>query len=438
MSGFFNKIGLGLGTYYQARSAIRRQFRPEQIAEEQNVKLRRLINHSFNNIKYYREAFEKAGIKPDQIKAVEDLSNVPFLTKQELRNRFWDFLPFQLPECRVTRTSGSTGIPVCLFSDRDSRMFNSAGVIRHRKALGIPLIGRPILTLLKTEDAPARPAHWTFLQGIHKTHYLNPYVNSAENKEHARALFMRLKRPVLTGITSAMRAFAYRIRDGYFPRFRPSVILTGGESLSPHVRELLESTFGIKVTDKYACNEAGDVAWQCREAYGYHINADNCIVEVLKDDKPVADGEVGEVVITNLDRFVMPIIRYKNGDLARLTTKPCSCGCKLPMMAGIVGRTGEDVTLPSGRTILWNQLKSFMNHPHIRQFQLVQNGDGSFIVRYVPENGADTRELDDLLLYRYENLLGDSIEITIEKTTSIPPAASGKTKLVISHYKPKV
>jgi phenylacetate-CoA ligase len=435
MSTLFDKIGLGLRTYWRARSAIKMQFHPEEITRAQNAKLRTLINHSFNNIKYYRELFEKARIKPDHIRTVEDLKDIPILTKQELRNRFWDFLPSKLLECRVSRTSGSTGIPVCILSDRNARMFNSAAVIRYRKALGIPLIGRPILTLLKTEDDPPRESHWTFLQGVHKTHYLNPYVNSAENKEYARDVLAKLRKPVLTGITSALRALAYGIRDGRFPRFKPSAILTGGETLNPKVRELLESTFGIKVTDKYACNEAGDVAWQCRRANGYHINADNCIVEILNDERPAAEGQVGEVVITNLNRFVMPIIRYKNGDLARLTTELCSCGSKLPMIAQIAGRTGEDILLPSGKIVLWNQLKSFMNHPHVRQFQLVQNRDGSFTVRYVPEQRADIEQLDDLLLYRYRTLMGDSIRIKIEKTSSIPPAVSGKSKLVISDYK---
>ena len=108
------------------------------------------------------------------------------------------------------------------------------------------------------------------------------------------------------------------------------------------------------------------------------------------------------------------------------------------MLAEIIGRTGEDIFLPSGKTIPWNQLKSLMNHPQIRQFQLVQSQDSSLTVRYVPEKNADIKQLDKLLLYRCSKLLGSSVALKIEKSSTIPPASSGKSKLVISHYKPAI
>jgi len=435
MITLLNKIELGLHTYLEAQRTIRRQFDVSEIRRIQDVKLRKLIHYCFENIKYYKEIFQQAGIKPEKINTLDDLNIIPILTKKELRDRFWDFLPFKLQESRVTRTSGSTGVPVCIFSDRNSRKFNSAAVIRSRKAAGIPLMGRPILTPLKTENEPHKEPHWTFLQGIHKTYYINPYLDSADNTEYAVKLLTKLRKPAIMGITPATRALAQKVREGVFPFFRPSAILTGGESLSPKVRNLLESTFGTKVTDIYGCTEAGEIAWQCRLNHGYHINADNCIVEIVKDKQPVTDGEIGEVVITNLNRYSMPIIRYKNGDMASLSREVCSCGCKLPMIAEILGRTGEDMVLPTGKTIPWNQLKSLMTHQRIRQFQLVQNEDGSVTIRYVPADDADTKQLENLLLYRYRNLTGNSIEIKVEKAKLIPPSVSGKSKLVISHYK---
>ena len=434
MSKLFNKIGFTLRTYHQGRCAIARQFDAEEITRVQNAKLQKLIHYSFNNIKYYRELFEHTGVKPQHIKTTEDLVNIPVLTKKELREQFWDFLPAHLPRCRVSRTSGSTGIPVCLLSDDNSRLFNSAAVIRYRSAINIPIIGRAILTPLKTEDQAHREPDWTFLQGIHKTYYINPYLDSAQNTEYAHKLLTKLKKPALVGITPAIRALAYRIRDKLFPAFEPAAVLTTGECLEPRTRDLLESIFSTKVTDIYACNEAGDIAWQCHQTDGYHINADNCIVEILIDDKPAQQGEVGEVVITNLNRFSMPIIRYKNGDLARLKQAPCPCGCRLPLIAEIIGRTGEDIFLPSGKVMPWNQLKSLMNHPQIRQFQLIQNEDGSLTIRYIAETAGNTNRLEHLLLYRYSKLLGPSIAIKTEQVEKISPAPSGKSKLVISNY----
>ncbi len=437
MSGLPGKIRLGLKTYRQGYLAITRQSKPGEINKIQNSKLQNLIRYSFENIKYYREVFTQQGIRPEKIKTAKDLCRIPFLTKKQLRDRFWDFLPRELPACRISRTSGSTGIPICIFSDRNSRMFNSAAVIRYRRALGIGLAGKTILTPLKTANEPYnKKAHWTFLQGIHKTYYINPYVDSPENAEYAKRLLNKLHRPALIGITPAIRALACRVKDGVFPHFRPSAVLTTGESLSPLLRDLLESTFDTKVADIYACNEAGDVAWQCQRSAGYHINADNVIVEIVKNGESVEDGQIGEVVITNLNRYAMPIIRYKNGDLARLTHELCPCGCKLPMIAEILGRTGEDIFLPNGKTMSWNQLKSPMNHPQIRQFQLVQNDDGTLTIRYVAEPGVNTEQIESLLLVRYKDILGPSIVIEIDRINEIAPASSGKSKLVISNYKP--
>lgn len=437
MITLFNKIELGLRTYWEARKAVRRQFDPGEIRRIQILKLRRLLHYCSDKVKYYREIFQQAGINLEKINNLDDLECIPILTKKELRDRFWDFLPSKLPECRVTRTSGSTGIPVCFLSDRNSKKHNSAAVIRSRIAAGIPLIGRPILTPLKTEIDPHREPHWTFLQGIHKTYYINPYLDSADNAEYAVRLLTKLKRPAILGITPAIRALTQKIRDSIFPSFRPSAILTTGETLSPEVRCLIESTFQTKVRDIYGCSEGGEIAWQCHLGSGFHINTDNCIVEIVKGNKPVTNGQTGEVVITNLNRYAMPIIRYKNGDLARLSVEMCSCGCKLPMIEEIAGRTGEDMSLPTGKTIPWNQLKSLMTHQRIRQFQLVQDKDGSLKIRYIPENAADTEQLDALLLYRFRRLLGDTIEIKIEKAAVIRPAASGKSKLVVSNYQPK-
>lgn len=198
----------------------------------------------------------------------------------------------------------------------------------------------------------------------------------------------------------------------------------------------MESTFTAPVADIYACSEAGDIAWQCLNGNGYHINMDNVIVEIIRDGKPASVGQVGEVVITNLNRYAMPIIRYKNGDLAKLSAESCPCGCRLPLMGEIIGRVGEDISLPNGKVIPWNHLKSQMNHPHIRQFQLIQDVQGGFVVKYIKGPHADEITLKELIQQRFAKLLGDRLTITVENVDTIAPDPGGKSKLVISHYVP--
>ena len=436
MAACLEKINLTLTTYYKAWQFIRRQNDPDRIAKVQNEKLRMLIIYCYENIKYYRELFDEHSIRPDDIKTVADLVKVPVLTKEQLRNRFWDFLPKELLRCRVSRTSGSTGIPVFILSDINSRLNNSAAVIRYRRQLGIDFWGTPILTPQKNQLQRRKKPHWTFLQGLHKTYYINPYTNLNAEVDYSINILRRLKKPAIIGITPAIRALALRIRDGILPAIEPCAVLTTGEYLSSQVRGLLEDTFKVKVTDIYACNEAGDIAWQCKKGRLYHINADNCIVEIVKNGKPAEKGQTGEVVITNLNRYSMPFIRYKNGDLAGLATDKCHCGCKLPALSQIAGRTGEDIYLPDGKIIPWNQLKGFMNHPDVRQFQLVQNKDGCLTIKFIPEGKSNIEQTKTILASRFEGLLGDSVNINFSIVERIDPAPSGKSKLVICHYDP--
>ena len=435
MATSLEKLNLTAHTYYKGWQFIKRQNSPDQITKVQNEKLQKLIAYCFKNIKYYRELFDEHRLKPADIKTAADLVKVPVLTKNELRKRFWDFLPKELPACRVSRTSGSTGIPVCILSDVNSRLNNSAAVIRYRKNLGINFSGTPIITLQKNEQEARQNPHWTFLQGLHRTFYVNPYTNLDAEIDYAVKILSELKKPAIIAITPAIRALAYRIRDGILPAIKPCAVLTTGEYLSGQVRHLLEETFEVRVTDIYACNEAGDIAWQCREGL-YHINTDNCIVEILKDDQPVKNSELGEVAITNLNRYSMPFIRYKNGDMARFAGTDCRCGCRLPTLSEIAGRTGEDIYLPDGRMVPWNQLKGFMNHPDIRQFQLIQNEDTSLTVKFVPEQTSDIEQIKKILASRFVGLLGNSVRIDFSTVEAIAPASSGKNKLVICYYQP--
>ncbi len=434
MHDIIQKTSFAIGAYWESSRATRRQYNASRIEQVQNRKLARLVQYCAKHIKYYQESFHDAGMNPDQIKTVDDIQRLPFLTKEDLRSRNWDFLPKRLPACRVSRTSGSTGIPVCIFSDWRSRRFNSAAVIRFRKALNIPLIGRPAIHLLNTDRQPDRPPHWTFMPGIYKTYYFNPYICTRQNRLYAEELFTSLKKPIVAGNASAVRTLAENIHDQHLPSVSPGWITTGGEILLSQTRLFVETILGTQVSDIYACNETRDIAWQCCQGKGYHINADNVLVEIIKDNRPAKHGESGEVVLTDLNRYVMPIIRYKNGDWARFIDTSCSCGSKLPLIGEIAGRTGDNIVLPNGRILLWNDLKSQMTHPHIRQFQLVQNSEGQLDVKYIPEQRVDTRQIDALLHKRFQDLVYGDIAITISHVHMLVPHESGKYKLVESNY----
>lgn len=437
MIELLTKIELGCETYWQAIKSLKSQYSQKSISVINEKKLRKIIQHCYSNVKYYKELFDSNGITPEQIRTVKDIRLLPFTTKEDLRSRFWEFFPRQLSACRVSRTSGSTGVPVCILSDINSRKYNSVSVLRTRKAAGIPFLGKTILTPLKHSLEGNKRPHWTYLQGIHKTYYINPYIESTRNQEYAKELIHKLHNPAIIGITSAIKALAYQVHDNACPYFKPRAIITGGETLLPEVKGFIEKVFNQNVIDIYACNEAGEIAWQCPHSSLYHVNAENCIFEILNEkNEPVEEDEVGEVVITNLNRYSMPFIRYKNGDMARASYEQCSCGRKLPVFKEIIGRSGEDFHLPDGKKLQWNVLKSAMNHNLIRQFQLIQNPDASVTVKYIPEDASKTKEIEEVLKERFARLLPSSLSISYEVVQNIPQAPSGKSKLVLCNYQP--
>ena len=124
--------------------------------------------------------------------------------------------------------------------------------------------------------------------------------------------------------------------------------------------------------------------------------------------------------------------------MARASYKFCSCGSKLPTFKEIIGRTGEDIHLPDGRSLQWNVLKGAMNHNLIRQFQLIQNPDATLTVKYIPEKTEKVKEIENTLRERFRELLPDTISISYEVVQNIPINTSGKSKLVISNYNPAV
>lgn len=271
MNDCIYKIQTAYKTWSTALKISRNSKCQQTIKAIQAQRLQTIVTYAYENIKYYRELFDENKIKPQSIKSVKDLSTIPYLTKDILRQRFWDFLPGNLPRCKVSRTSGSTGAAMCILADENSRINNSAAVIRYRKKYGIKFFSGDILTPLKTPDTPDKKPCWTFLQGLHKTYYVNPYHYSKSSE----LILKQLRNPAIIGITPAIKALAISIKDNILPPVSASIVITMGQSYETATRELFKNVFNAPVADVYACNEAGDniLLPDGRTIYWHHIKS---------------------------------------------------------------------------------------------------------------------------------------------------------------------
>jgi phenylacetate-CoA ligase len=152
---------------------------------------------------------------------------------------------------------------------------------------------------------------------------------------------------VVTGYPSGLAHVAsLALQAG--PAVRPRFVVTGGEALVPFRRARIEAGFGARVFDTYGAHEANLLAWECAAGGGYHVCDDNVVVEILRDGRPAAVGERGEVVITALHCYAMPFLRYRLGDLATRGPDPCPCGQPFSTLSAVQGRMHDYFRMPDG------------------------------------------------------------------------------------------
>jgi phenylacetate-CoA ligase len=198
-------------------------------------------------------------------------------------------------------------------------------------------------------------------------------------------------------------------------------------------RKELEESFGTKVFDLYGQAERVVAATECEQHAGLHINPEYGIFEILKDGMDAAPGTMGEVIGTGLNNFVMPLIRYRTGDLATLAKHPCACGREMPLLAGIQGRKGEVIRTPDGRIVPGNGLMgAFHDIANIKRSQIIQEKLDHVVVnlqREEPTGSVDT----DRLRTNLALCLGECVRIEFRLVDEIDNQGKSKFRWVTSH-----
>jgi phenylacetate-CoA ligase len=210
------------------------------------------------------------------------------------------------------------------------------------------------------------------------------------------------------------------------------VVSTSGV-LDRAARELLGATLGCRVADIYASEEAGGViAWECPRCPGYHLGLDTVIVELVKDGRPVTQGEDGTVLITNLSNFTMPFIRYDQGDVARCSARQPVCGRGLPLMDSVCGRAGDYVLLPTGRKLTPHPFFLVLDHTiGVGQWQIIQDTVDRITVR-MTRSRRNVEPEPEVVRAKIRELVGDGVEIDVAVVDELPKSPSYKLRSVIS------
>lgn len=418
--------------YYESLSASQ-WLSPADMRELQDEKLRRLIRHAYRSVPYYRVRMQEAKLRPEDIRGQADLHKLPFLTKADVRKHLhFDILQEGVSHADILKvtTSGSTGEPFVCYADRAQLEFRWAATLRSQEWTGYRF-GDPTVRLWhqtigmsKSQIAKERTDAWFCNRS-----FFPVFEMSEEALEHATKLIERRKPVLIDGYAEAFNVLAQFLDARGGLNFRPKALMSSAQSMPPSSRALIERAFGCKVFDKYGSREFSGLAYESDAHNGHLVVAEGYIVEVLVDGRPAEPGEVGEIVVTDLNNFCMPFIRYRIGDLAAAldNSQPSTCGRGLPRIGEIQGRVQSIIQGMDGRFVPG----SFFPHVlkdydyAIKRFQVVQDEVGAIKFHVVKGSRYADGTLDEIKVL-FRQFLGEALRIDVIFEENIALVRTGK------------
>jgi len=240
---------------------------------------------------------------------------------------------------------------------------------------------------------------------------------------------------IIIGYVSALYEYARFMLENNITINPPKAICITAEPSTAFQRELIEKAFGTKTFNEYGSSEILRVAAECCERQGLHIHADSRYVEITDaHGSHKQKGEIGNIVITDLENRAMPLIRYRNDDLGSIHTNDCACHLNLPLMENIMGRIYDMITLRDGKKIYGHMFSRtiFRYVSQIKQFQVHQIALDKIIVRIVPDKMGDLERLKCKILSDFQQYTSDQINYSFEIVKSLKKERSGKLRYVKS------
>jgi phenylacetate-CoA ligase len=400
-----------------------------EIFEYQTTKLRKLIQHAYTTVPFYRHLFDKYKIDPDDIQTVADLTKVPVIDKSVLRkfpvkNRISTAVSKQ--SLKQLYTGGSTGQPFSIYVTGEELDMIVAHKWRFYFEHGCNFFDKEAL-----------------VEGIHGTvrkGWLNR-LGLARRVEVPHGLLIQDQLKVILnersdvyrGYPSRLHLIAKYAEENHIDIKQPKAIFSDSETLLPYMRNSIEKAFRVKVTNIYDSFEFGYTAWECREHSGLHINCDSQIVQIMKNDIEVEDGNRGEIVVTNLDGYAMPLIRYNTKDVGRKLKGKCVCGIDFPMLATVEGREWDFLFSPSGEKISPLVITGFIAiQKGVIEYRVTQKKKEEIDIEIVVSKNYNYNT--DSLIKRYFENQYHFKEIKISHPQSLKKTPSGKFRSVIREF----
>ncbi len=419
---------------------------PEQMRAWQSERLVKQVKYVYENVPYYRNLMDEKGVKPEDVKGIEDLHKLPFLTKADLRDAYpYGLLARPLKDCvRIQSTSGTTGRRVVAF------------YTQHDIDLWEDCCARAIVAAGGTKEDVCQVAYGYGLftggpglnGGSHKVGCLTLPMSSG-NTERQLQFMQDLGATILCCTPSYAAYIGETLHEKGLSTddIKLKAGIFGAEPWTEEMRRDIEKSLGIKAYDIYGLTETSGpgVAFECSEQSGMHINEDHFIAEIIDPDtgEVLPEGSKGELVFTSITKEAFPLLRYRTRDICVLSHKKCSCGRTLVKMTKPMGRS-DDMLIIRGVNVFPSQIETvLLNEGYTPNYQIevdrVNNSDTLDInVELSPEQFSDT--VKDIMAK--EKSLADAIKTMLginPKVHLVPPKSiqrsEGKAVRVVDKRK---
>ena len=427
--------------YYVASLLRHTRWSSSELSKYQNKRVRAIVKYAYEHVPFYREKFSEVGLKPEDVKSIEDLNKLPIIGREELQRNSERLVSeeFDVGKLGVVSTSGSTGKPLFTYITKKEEEFRHAKLLRPHIVCGQKPRDRWVLL--------GPPQHSKKLNRLQRMFRLySPFFVSLFDAvpEQLRSIKM-LKPDVLDGYSSSLFLLAQEIANSGFDGIKPKFIMGGAELLDESSLRIIEKSFNAPYYDQYASEELQMIAWQCREKDGYHVDADTVVLQIV-DEKgdEVSPGESGEIVCTSLFNYAMPFIRYALDDVGIPSEeKNCKCGRSFPLMRMVEGRKDSMVKFSNGRKVpalVFGWIMEYYKfYRWVYQYQIVQKKVDSLKVFIKKKNDRCDENAMAAELVRHMHKMLDvnesELSVVVEFVDEIPLDKSGKLRKVISEVR---
>ena len=431
-----------MGNYYQPEIETASV---EQIHAWQNEKLVKQVKHVWDNVPYYRKKMEEKGVTPDDIKSIDDLHKLPFLTKDDLREAYpYGLLGTDLKKCvRIQSTSGTTGKRVVAFyTQEDVDIWEEC-------------CARAIVAVGGTNEDVCQVAYGYGLftggpglnGGSHKVGCLTLPMSSG-NTDRQLQFMTDLGTTILCCTPSYAAYLAESIHErGIRDQIKLKAGIFGAEAWSENMRRDIEKSLGIKAYDIYGLTEISGpgVSFECEAQTGMHINEDHFIAEIIDPDtgEVLPEGSKGELVFTCIDKEAFPLLRYRTRDICVLNREKCPCGRTHIKMSKPMGRS-DDMLIIRGVNVFPSQIETvLLQQGYQANYQIVVdrvNNTDTFEVlvemtqELFSDNLGKITEMEKELVLALKAMLGIQAKVKLVAPKSIA-RSEGKAVRVIDKRK---